>query len=163
MTDYEQLAPESKVWVFQAEREFTPTELQTVTDSLSSFIDNWLSHGSLLKAHYKVLYNRFIVFFADEQGDRMCGRAVDASVRFIKEQEAKLGISMLNRSLVAYKDNNKIVSCTLDELSHLTEEGKISPETIVFNNMVATKADFEKNWMIPLASSWQQTYILQHK
>jgi hypothetical protein len=163
MTDYEQLAPESKVWIFQAESEFSGAELKSLTDSLTFFVDNWLSHGSLLKAHYKVLHNRFIVFFADEQGDRMCGRAVDASVRFIKEQETKLGIVMLNRNLVAYMHDGKIVSCTLDDLSHLSEEGKVSPDTIVFNNMVATKAEFEKNWMIPLGTSWQQRYILQHK
>jgi hypothetical protein len=163
MTDYEQLAPDSKAWVFQAEREFSAAELQAINDSLTSFADNWLSHGSLLKAHYKVLYNRFIVFFADEEGDRMCGRAVDASVRFIKEQETKFSIVMLNRSLVAYIQNDRIVSCTLDELTQLFDQEKITPDTIVFNNLVATKADFEKNWMIPLSSSWQQTYILQHK
>lgn len=163
MTDYEQLAPESKVWVFMAEREFTESELKTIHTALIAFVNNWLSHGSLLKAYYKVLDNRFILFFADEEGDRMCGRAVDASVRFIKDLETQLGISMLNRTLVAYKQGDKVISCTLDELSQLAEEGKITPETIVFNNMVATKAEFEKNWTVPLANSWQQTYILQHK
>jgi hypothetical protein len=163
MTEYEQLAPESKVWVFMAEREFSASELQSVNDSLTAFVNNWLSHGSLLKAYYKILNSRFILFFADEEGDRMCGRAVDASVRFIKELESKLGIAMLNRSLVAYKQGDKIVSCTLGELGHLEETGKITPDTIMFNNLVATKAELEKNWMVPLSASWQQTYILQHK
>lgn len=161
MTPYEQLAANSKVWVFQAEREFLEPELETLTQELTKFTDNWLSHGSLLKACFKVLYNRFIVFFVDEEGDNMCGRAIDASVRFVKDMETKYGIAMLNRSLVAYMDNEKVVSCTLDELSHLAEEGKITPDTIVFNNLAATKAEFEKNWMIPLSSSWQQAYILQ--
>jgi hypothetical protein len=163
MTAYEQMAPTSKVWIFQAEREFTGEEQKTVTEALTAFTDNWLSHGSLLKSHSKLLHNRFLVFMADEEGDNMCGRAIDASVRFIKELEGKLGVTMLNRNLVAYMDNGKVMSCTLDQLSRLAEEGKITPDTIVFNNLVATKAEFEKNWTIPLSQSWQQTYILQNQ
>lgn len=161
MTDYGQLAENSKVWVFQAEREFSQPEAETLTQELTQFTDNWLSHGSLLKACFKLVYNRFIVFFVDEEGDNMCGRAIDASVRFIKELETKYGVAMLNRNLVAYMDNGKAVSCTLEQLSHLAEEGKITSDTIVFNNLIANKAEFEKNWMIPLSSSWQQAYILQ--
>jgi hypothetical protein len=163
MIPYEQLAPTSKTWVFLAEREFTQPEVKILTDSLTAFTDNWLSHGSLVKGHYKVLHNRFIVFFADEDGEAMCGRAVDASVRFIKDIEMKFGLALLNRNLVAYQKDGKVFSCTLNELSHLSEEGIINPDTIMFNNLVATKADFEKNWMIPLSSSWQQNYILQNQ
>jgi hypothetical protein len=163
MTSYEQLAVTSKVWVFQAEREFTKQEEQLLSDKLNSFVDNWLSHGSLVKGHFKLLHNRFIVFFADEQGEAICGRAVDASVRFIKEMEAQLGIAMLNRSLVAYLDNGKVISCTLNDLSALLEEGKINQDTSMFNNLVASKEDFEKNWVTPLSASWHQNYILQNK
>jgi len=163
MTSYEQLAVTSKVWVFQAEREFTKQEEQLLSDKLNSFVDNWLSHGSLVKGHFKLLHNRFIVFFADEQGEAMCGRAVDASVRFIKDMEAQLGIAMLNRSLVAYLDNGKVISCTLNDLSALLEEGKINQNTSMFNNLVASKEDFKKNWMISLSASWHQNYILQNK
>ncbi len=163
MIPYEQLAATSKVWVFQAEREFSEAEVQLLTTKLNAFTDNWLSHGSLVKGHFKILYSRFILFFADEQGEAMCGRAVDASVRFIKEMETIFGVPMLNRNLVAYLKDGKVFSCTLNDLAHLSEEGKITPDTIMFNNLVANKADFEKNWMIPLSSSWQQNYILQNQ
>lgn len=161
MVSYEQLAPGSKTWVFLPERELTEPEIKLLTDKLTAFTDNWQSHGSLVKGHFKILYNRFIVFFADEQGEAMCGRAVDASVRFIKEMEILFGIPMLNRNLVAYKKGDKVFSCNLNELSSLLEEGTISQDTLMFDNLVATKADFENRWMIPLSSSWHQNYILQ--
>lgn len=163
MVPYEQLAPTSKTWVFQAERELTDTEKELLTNKLIAFTNNWLSHGSLVKGHFKILHNRFVVFFADEQGEAMCGRAVDASVRFIKEMETLLGISMLDRKLLAYEKNGKVFSCTLSELSALLEDGTISNNTMVFDNLVSTKQDFENKWMIPLGSSWHQNYILQHK
>jgi hypothetical protein len=96
------LAPGSRVWIFQADRELSTDENNAVSNELLQFVENWLSHGSLLKAHYKLLHNRFIVFFADEQGDNMCGRAIDASVRFVKELEKVYSVSLIDRSRVAY-------------------------------------------------------------
>lgn len=163
MTDYNTLAPNSRVWIFQADREFSADENSSISNELLQFVDNWLSHGSLLKAHYKVLHNRFIVFFADEEGDNMCGRAIDASVRFIKELEKKYSVSLLDRSRVAYLKNNKVYACTLDELGQLIEAGKITPDTEVFNNLVSTKEEFDSQWTIPLDKSWHRSYIMQNQ
>src|ERR1700742_4333973 len=101
MTDYNALSPGSRVWIFQSNREFTDSENVAISDELLHFTDNWLSHGSLLKAHYKILHKHFIVFIADEDGDSMCGRAIDASVRLVKELEKKYNLILLNRSMVA--------------------------------------------------------------
>ena len=163
MTDYTTLAPDSRVWIFQSDREFSADETTSISNELLQFVDNWLSHGSLLKAHYKVLYNRFIIFFADQEGDNMCGRAIDASVRFIKELEKKYSVSLLDRSRVAYIKNDKVYACTLDELGQWIETGKITPETEVFNNLVSTKDEFDNQWTIPLVKSWHRSYIMQNQ
>jgi hypothetical protein len=163
MTNYEDLAGESRAWIFQANKEFTETEKTAISSELIHFVDNWLSHGSLLKAHFKILHNRFIVFFVDEEGDRMCGRAVDASVRFVKELEIKYNLILLDRSAMAYLDKDgKVQGCRLDELNKLVEEGKVNPGTQLFNNLIQNKTEFEKSWLVPLSSSWHQNYIMQN-
>jgi hypothetical protein len=163
MTDYNALAPGSRVWIFQADREFSAGENKAISDELFQFVENWLSHGSLLKACYKVLYNRFIIFIADEEGDNMCGRAIDASVRFVKELEKKYNILLLDRNRVAYIRNGTVYSCTLDELGLRIEEKEITPDTEIFNNLVSTKEEFDKNWTIPLSKSWHRSYIMQNQ
>lgn len=163
MTDYNTLAPNSRVWIFQADREFSADETATLSNEVLQFVDNWLSHGSLLKAHYKILHNRFIIFFADGEGDNMCGRAIDASVRFIKELEKKYSVSLLDRSRVAYIKNGMVYACTLDELGQRIEAGKITPDTEVFNNLVSTREEFDNQWTIPLAKSWHRSYIMQNQ
>jgi len=163
MTDYNTLAPNSRVWIFQADREFSADETTSISNELLQFVDNWLSHGSLLKAHYKILHNRFIIFFADEDGDNMCGRAVDASVRFIKELEKRYSVSLLDRSRVAYIKNDNVYACTLDELGQRIEAGEITPDTEVFNNLVSTKEEFDSHWTVPLAKSWHRSYIMQNQ
>jgi hypothetical protein len=163
MTEYEKLAPESKVWIFQSNRELTESENKSITEELQQFVDNWLSHGSLLKASFKLLHNHFIVFIADEEGDRMCGRAIDASVRFVKELESKHSLSLLERNRVAYLINGKTETCTLDEMGKRIESGEINQDTIVFNNLVSAKAEFDTNWMTPLSKSWHRSYIMQNQ
>jgi hypothetical protein len=163
MTNYEELAADSRVWVFQANKELTETENNSISTELTNFVNGWLSHGSLLKAHFKLLHNRFIVFVVDEEGDRMCGRAVDASVRFVKELELKYKLVLLDRAVMAYMDNEgKVQGCKLDELNALVEAGKVTLSTKVFNNLVQNKAEFEKAWIIALAESWHQNYIMQN-
>lgn len=163
MTDYNNLSPLSRVWIFQANRAFSADENAAISNEVLGFVENWLSHGALLKAHYKVLYNRFIIFFADEEGDNMCGRAIDASVRFVKELEKKYNLSLLDRSRVAYIKEDKIYACTLDELGQRIEEGEVGPDTEVFNNLVSTKEEFDKSWMVPLLQSWHRSYIMQNQ
>lgn len=160
MTNYEELAGESRAWVFQANKELSESEQKAITAELTDFVDNWLSHGSLLKACFKLLNNRFIVFFVDEEGDRMCGRAIDASVRFVKALEAKHHLVLLDRSMMAYIDrDDKVQGCKLDELNTLMEQGTITPETKVFNNLVQNKNEFEKGWIMPLSESWHNSVV----
>ena len=163
MTEYNELAPGSRVWIFQADREFSIDENEAISNELLQFVDNWLSHGALLKAHYKLLHNRFVVFFADEQGDNMCGRAIDASVRFVKELEKKYDVSLLDRSRVAYIKDGKVEACTLDELGQRIEDGIITPNTEVFNNLVSTKEEFDNSWTVPLSKSCHRSFIMQNQ
>jgi hypothetical protein len=164
MNNYEELANESKVWIFQANRELSKSEQESISAELTKFVDNWISHGSLLKACFKLLHDRFIVFVVDEEGDRMCGRAVDSSVRFVKELEAKYKVSLLDRNQMAYIDRNGAVQgCKLEELSELMDANKVSPETKVFNNLVQNKTEFEKSWLVNLSTSWHQNYIMQNR
>jgi hypothetical protein len=99
----------------------------------------------------------------DEEGDRMCGRAVDNSVRFVKELETKYKLILLDRNMMAYIDNKgNVQGCKLDELNQLIEEGKISPETKVFNNLIQNKTEFDTKWTVPISESWHQNYIMHN-
>jgi hypothetical protein len=160
MTSYTDLSPDSKVWVYLSGRELSNTETESLTNDLLNFTSNWSSHGEPVKGHVKLLENRFIVFFADVQNDTMCGRAIDAILRFIKELEIKYSLSLLDRNKVAFlSGEGKVVVCSLSELEKLAEGGIITSETLFFNNLVETKDAFEKNWKTPFKDSWQKKLV----
>lgn len=161
MTNYKDLPSDSQVWIYQSNREFTNEESTEIKELAEGFIETWSAHGQLLKAAIEIFYNRFIVIFVDEKQATASGCSIDDSVDFIKEIEKKISTSLFDRMTVAYKKENKIFTCRLNEFKKLLVEGTINENTIVFNNLVNTKSGFETNWEIPLKNSWYQQLLVK--
>lgn len=161
MSDYLTYPDSSKVWVYQSDQPFSEDELNYLTVRLDDFVSSWESHGSLLKATFQVFHQLFVVFFVDEEGDAMCGRAQDASVRFMKELEEQLEVSFLDRTVQAYKKDDKVEVFRLADFQALVESGELSEQTVVFNNTVANKLSFDESWEIPLKDSWHNQLLVK--
>ena len=61
---------------------------------------------------------------------------------------------------VSVLDNENINLVTLSDFQKFAKEQKVTSETIVFNNMVSTKEDFENNWEIPANDSWHKRFLV---
>ena len=68
--------------------------------------------------------------------------------------EQKFGVQLFDRMAVAYKEQEEIKVDSLSQFQTLINEGKVNENTIVFNNLVATKKELENDWKIPLNKSW---------
>ncbi len=155
MTAYQDLPADAKVWIYQADRAFTDYEAITIQRKLDAFVADWTSHKKDVKALGQLYYNRFIVLMADERSFRVSGCAIDSSVAFIKELGQTLEVDFFNRFNIAYKIDDHIQVATKNEFRELLDKGVVTEDTLVFNNLVQTKAEFEENWLIPLRESWQ--------
>ena len=160
MEDYHKYPDTAKVWVYQANRILDEDEVNYIKVVLDEFIANWESHGKLLKASFDVFHDLFIVLFVDEDGDTMCGRAQDASIKLMKELEQQLEIRLLDRMIQSYLKDGKVVVATMQEFSDLIAEKEINENTIVFNNTITTKADFDTKWEVPLKDSWHKQLLV---
>jgi hypothetical protein len=58
-----------------------------------------------------------------------------------------------------YKTEDGIKSAHREEFIELYRMGLINDKTVVFNNLVTTKAAFEKKWEISLGESWHRQLI----
>lgn len=152
-------SPLSRVWIYQSNREFSSEEFISIKKKLKEFCANWISHGNPINSFFDIYYNRFIVIMVDETDDHTCGSAVDASLNFIKELEKEFRISLLDRMNFAYKENEKAFSVDKNTFEKLVAKGKINDSTIVFNNLVQTKEEFENNWEISFGKSWHGTIL----
>ncbi|HET6244515.1 MAG: ABC transporter ATPase [Bacteroidetes bacterium] len=153
------LSPDSKIWIYQSNRKFTDSEVAQITEKGSEFISLWNSHGNMLKAAIEVKHNLFVIFGVDEIQAKASGCSIDKSVAFIKEIEARLKVSLLDRMQIAYKKEDEITSSHLMEFELQLKSGHLNENTIVFNNLVTTKEEFDSSWELPVKDSWHKSLL----
>ena len=92
----------------------------------------------------------------DEEKAEASGCSIDKSFQFIKDLSDTYDLALLDRMNVAYRDNNDIGICRIDEFEGLLQRGEVNEDTIVFNNLVDTKKDFDSKWEVLLKDSWHR-------
>ncbi|CAL2091509.1 ABC transporter ATPase [Tenacibaculum sp. 190524A02b] len=159
-TEYTNLPNNARVWIYQADREFTQEEKTHISNKAVEFINNWTRHGDDLKGSFTIKYNQFLVLAVDESFNNVSGCSIDASVRFVQEVEKELNIDLMDKMNVSFKDGENINIVKLSDFQKYAKEQKITPETIVFNNMVNTKEDFETKWEVQAEESWHKRFLV---
>ncbi len=159
MNAFESFSEQSRVWIYQADRELSPSEVNKIQDTLTKFAQSWDSHGQPLKAAASVMYQRFIILMVDETAGSISGCSIDKSVHLLQEISTQLKVDLFNRLQLAYWNGEQIYAGSKSALKEAIEKGQIDPSTTVFNNMVSNKAEFENSWQIPLAESWAARFL----
>lgn len=150
-------SPQSRVWVYQSDRKFTSAEENQIIDKLAAFTNQWKAHGNELLAKAEIRYGYFIILTVDETQANVTGCSIDSSVRLIKEIEQEFGVDLFNRFNMAYKVGDEVIVNNKEDFETLINIKQITPETIVFNNMVQTLAELENKWEVPFKNSWHST------
>jgi hypothetical protein len=159
-TEYKNLPNNSRVWIYQADREFTDTEMDFIASKAEDFINQWTRHGDDLKGSFTFKYNQFLVLAVDESFNNVSGCSIDSSVRFVQALEKELNLDLMNKMNITFKDNDRINLVKLSDFQRFAKEQKVTSDTIVFNNMVNTKEAFENNWEIPVKESWHKRFLV---
>jgi len=147
-------AADSRVWIYQSPRLFFLSEALVIEEMLETFVREWKSHGTPVKGYANLFYGQFIVLMADETATGVSGCSTDSSVRLIKDIEQRFGTPLFDRLMLAFRIKDKVEMVPISQIPYAIENGFISPDTQYFNNTVATKAELETRWLIPLKDSW---------
>ncbi|WP_231426217.1 ABC transporter ATPase [Pedobacter sp. Leaf250] len=150
-------SPQSRVWVYQSNRKFSPSEKIAILDKLSSFTSQWKAHGNELLASAEIKYGFFIILTVDETQANVTGCSIDSSVRLMKEIEEEYQVDLFNRFNMAYKVADEVIVNSKEDFETLVNIKQINSDTIVFNNMVQTLSELETKWEVPFKNSWHST------
>lgn len=159
LVEFNSLSETSRVWIYQASRSFNAEELEELKAGLDQFIKEWTAHGSELKAGYEIRYNRFIVIALDQTNTKASGCSIDASVHFIQALEKKYDIDLLDKMNVSYKQGEFVAYKTLIDFKKMAKNKSVSKNTIVFNNLVTNKLEYENHWEVPAEESWHGRFM----
>lgn len=149
LINYQNLSQEAKVYLYPSSRKFYPNEIEELDQKVKNFITNW----SEFSASYKIKYNRFLLFFITE--DAVITTALlDKLVIFIQQLENDYKITLLDKVNVCFKQGEFVQYQEMKRFRELVKKKSISKKTVVFNNLIQTKYEFENEWEVNVMESW---------
>ena len=159
-TEFNNLPDNSRVWIYQAERELTQNEIAFISEKAVGFINQWTRHGDDLKGSFEIKYKQFLIVGVDESFNNVSGCSIDASVHFVQQLQDHLNIDFMDKMKVTFKVNDSINIVQLSDFQKYAKAEKITEDTIVFNNLVTTKADLSSKWEVPAKESWHKRFLV---
>lgn len=156
---FENIPDESRIWIYQSNRKLADDKVVAIEKKCLDFIENWSAHSTSLEASFVIKYNRFIVFAVNQEVQAATGCSIDSSVRFIQDLEKEYGIELLDKMNVTFKVGEHIAHKSLIDFKKMAKEKAVTSSTIVFNNLVNTKAEFLEFWEVPASESWHNRFF----
>lgn len=157
--NFKDLPEEARVWIYQANRPFTTDELNELKPQMDNFLQQWTAHGKDLKAGVEYPYNRFIVIGLDQTTAGATGCSIDASVRFIQSIEKSFRIDLMDKMNVTFKNGQYVAHKELSDFKKMAKSKSVSPNTIVFNNLVTNVGEYREHWEVPASESWHSRFF----
>ena len=158
-TNFNSLPDHARIWVYQANRPLTDAETSAIDNTLQTSLQTWAAHGQPLLASARVVENRFVVVGVDEGYNLPSGCSIDASVRTLREVGQQVNADFFDRSAAVRAADGGVQVYPLPTLKATVSDGLITPDTIIFNTLVKTKAEFLAEWQIKAADSWLKRYF----
>lgn len=159
ITEFKNLPDESRIWIYQSNRKLTNEEVAIASSKTETFLEQWTAHGTDLEAGFEIRYNRFIVLGLNQASASASGCSIDASVRFIQSLEKEFSVDLLDKMNVTFYNGEFIAHKTLIDFRKMAKARSVSPNTIVFNNLVNTKSEYLENWEVPAKESWHSRFL----
>ena len=159
IVSFDSLPQTSRIWIYQCNRSFSDSELEEISKKLTAFLEGWTAHGADLQSGFEIKYKRFIVIALDHKVNTATGCSIDASVKFIQELETEYKVDLMDKMNVSYKQGEYIAYKSLTDFKKMAKDKAVSKNTIVFNNLVNTKAEYLEFWEVPASESWHSRFV----
>ncbi|GAB5399474.1 MAG: hypothetical protein Aureis2KO_10590 [Aureisphaera sp.] len=159
LADFKDLPENSRIWIYQSNRKLSDEEVAVINDKTAHFLEQWTAHGSDLEAGFEIKYNRFVVLGLNQTNASASGCSIDASVRFIQTLEKEFGVDLLDKMNVTFYNGAYIAHKPLADFKKMAKNRSVSGNTVVFNNLVNTKAEYLEHWEVPAKDSWHSRFL----
>ena len=155
------LPDSSRVWIFTSKNTLSEQEAEKIKNSFDSFLSEWNAHKQSVSGAYEILYNKFIIFGANQEATPVSGCSIDSLCNMVKNTLEELGLPLIGHESVLYKHGDKILQCSRPDFKALVDSKELSSETLVFNNTITTLAEMRASkWECRMEDSWHAKAFL---
>lgn len=154
MKTFKHFSPDSKVWIYQSSREFTPEEHTLLKEKLITFCKDWTAHSKQLLADFDIVYDRFVVLTVDETGHGASGCSIDKSVHFLKDMGGMFNVDFFDKLHLPYLMFGEVKTVPFAELKQVYKSGDIEDDTQFFDTSIIRLDDYRNAFVKPLSQHW---------
>ena len=146
---------DSPCWIFGSSRPLSQEDGE-IRSRLAEFMVRWQSHGAPVTGVYALVHDRFLVVIQLPDGASATGCSIDSMKAEIKGLEERLSTRLQDGSRIFYRAaDGKVESATRAEFKALVTEGRITPDTEVFDTTLTRLGDLRPGlFSKPLRDSW---------
>ncbi len=138
---FQNLHPQSRIWLYISKEKINDITKNNISLLFKDFHKDWKSHGQPVNGQLKFIKENLLVVGADYFPNGMCGRAVDAKVRFINKVNEEFNLDLLNRTNIAFVKENSIVVHNYNNLDAVIKKGLVNKSTVYCNNFSTKNSD----------------------
>ena len=148
IVSFDELSPNSKIWVFKGERPFDKNEKEQTQKFLQEFMGNWLSHGAKVQGGFQFFEDQFLLIGAESEGGPPSGCSTDSLVHFIQDLSKRIGIDLMDNGSIFFKEGDSFKRVEFQKISEFIEKGELKKNTLVLNSQVTQKKDLNERLIV---------------
>ena len=149
------LPDNARAWVFGADKTLDAGATDLLFREVDRFLSQWHAHGAPLTVGRDWKDGRFLTVAVDQSTAGASGCSIDGLFRTLKGLGSQLGASLVTSGLVFFRGKNGAIECVdRERFTALSTEGKIGPDTRVFDPTVTTLGELRARFELNAAQSW---------
>jgi len=148
IVSFDELSPNSKIWIFKGQRAFNKNEKEQCEKSLNEFMETWLSHGANVHGGFQFFEDQFLLIGAESEGGPPSGCSTDGLVHFIQDLSNRIGIDLMDNASIFFKDGDSFKRAEFQKISEFIQKGELKENTLVLNSQVTQKKDLNEKLIV---------------
>jgi hypothetical protein len=157
---FDALPDDARVWVFAGASDLAGPASEQLLGAVDEFLGQWNAHGVPLVCSRAFRDDRFLAVGVDQSTEGASGCSIDGLFRTLARLEPVLGTTMLGGGRVYYRDADGHVNVTTrPAFNQLALEGRIGPDTPVFDTSITTAVAWRQEFERPMRESWHAQLV----
>lgn len=148
LVSYKSLPDNSKIYIYPSNRKFYENELPIIDEKIRQFFQKF----EATKIFYEIKYSRFIIVFVSDETPLSMDEN-DEFISFIFSLEKTFEVSLIDKINVCFKQGEYVQLKEIPDFKKLIKNKGVSEKTIVFDNLIINKKEYEDCWEIPAGES----------
>ncbi len=147
--DYKNLPETSKIYIYPASRKLYAKEVSIFIEKVKIFLDNILTNDLF----FELKYERFLIVLVSDRTPLSSDQNEDL-ISLILDLEKEFSIGLMDKVNVCFKQGEFVQLKEIPDFKKLIKNKGVSKRTIVFNNLINTKSEYESCWEVRANMSW---------